>query len=198
MKLITPLLFCLLFSIASNAQHYFTGIASRWSDDLSEWNIYTWTSEQEEAFQAGEEIDPDEVEATGSLRVRWQMRDDWNTWDYNIGEDRGYIRTLFNNRPDQWEVVGFNDEVITIRQLWKGDLREWRITNNTMQLTLKARWGNRLDEWVVREASYGDFRIYTSWEGDPRDWTIVDELNEEVSTSMKMALIFLAVFNGSR
>ncbi len=82
-----------------------------------------------------------------------------------------------------------------MRQLWSNDRREWRVTNNAVTLTFKSRWGNRLDEWIVREESQGNFHVYTRWEGDPRDWVIVDEMEEEVSTSMKMAMIFLAIFN---
>lgn len=197
MKLKLLLLFLFSYSCNLTAQVYFSGIASKWSDDFSEWNIYTVlefeTAEEEEEYYE----DPDNIEPNGELIMRWQMRGDWNTWDYTIGDQRGYVRTLFTDKPDKWEIMGFNDEVITARQIWTGDRREWRLTNNKIQLTFKSRYNHNLEEWIVREQDYGDFHIFTTWEGDPRDWTIFDEMNEEISTPMKMAMIFIAVFNGS-
>lgn len=194
------LLFVLIFtsSFGLQAQVYFSGMASKWSDDFAEWNIYTvleyeTPEEEEEAYE-----NPDDIEPSGEMNMRWQMRNDWNTWDYTIGEERGYIRTLFTDKSDKWEVMGFNDEVITVRQIWAGDRREWRLTNNKIQLTFKSRYNHSLEEWMVRERNHGEFHIYTTWEGDPRDWTIVDEMDETISTPMKMAMIFIAIFNGTQ
>ncbi len=177
------LVFILMIQGALSAQPYLTGVASRWSDDFSEWDFYT---------------EDDEEYASGELRMRWQQRGDWNVWDYQIGEERGYISTVFTDDASRWELVGPNNEVITMRQLWNNDARAWKVTANTVSLTFKSRWGNRRDEWIVRERTRGDFHVYTRWEGDPRDWIIVDELDEELGTSMKVAMVFLALFNTIR
>ena len=79
--------------------------------------------------------------------------------------------------------------------IWSNDFREWRISNNSISLTLKSKYGNTFDEWIVREDNYGHFAMYTNWEGDPREWEIVDELDEDVSLEMKMALVFIASFH---
>ena len=176
-----------------SAQQYFTGIASKWSDELTEWNIYTYP----EVLEGEEEPDLEELEATGELKIRWQNRGDWNSWDYSVGEESGYVRTLFTDDPGKWELMGNQNEVITFRQIWANDNREWRITDNKIQLTFKTRYGNRMDEWIVRGESHGYFRMHTTWEGDPRDWVIIDEMDETISSSMKMALIFIATFVAS-
>ncbi len=176
-------LLLLLSQAPLSAQEYLTGVASRWSDDFSEWDFYT---------------EVDDEYASGELRMRWQQQGDWNTWDYRVGEERGFINTVFSDDISRWELVGPGNEVITMRQLWSNDPREWKVTNNKINLTFKSRWGNRRDEWIVREESHGNFHIYTRWEGDPRDWIIVDEMDEEVSTSMKIAMVFLAIITSTR
>lgn len=192
-RVVFLLFFCCTFTGTLFAQDYFTGVVSKWSDEFTEWDLYTYpeVAEEEEALEA-EELAP-----SGTFIMRWQSRGDWNTWDYTLNDQRGYIRTLFTDDPGKWELVGPQNEVITFRQIWANDHREWRVTDNRSQLTFKTKWGNRMDEWMVRGESHGSFDLYTSWEGDPREWEIVDELDEEISTEMKLAMIFIAVFNSS-
>ncbi len=166
----------LLLPIVANAQ-YVTGIGTKWSDDFTEWTIYTDGEEQE-----------------GELTMRWQMNGDWSQWDYRIGEETGSIETKWKNDFSQWEIRGGN-EIITVRMVWPNDPREWRLTNNTITLTLKSRWSNSINEWRLKNDTYGIFDIYTEWENDPREWNIVDELDEDVSIHMKMALTFLSIFH---
>jgi hypothetical protein len=154
-----------------------TGIASKWSDEFTEWDILT-----------------DDEDVVGELKMRWQLQGDWSEWDYRIEEEIGTIKLKWKNDPTQWEIRGY-DEVVTAKMLWSNDIREWRITNNSISLTLKTRYGNLLDEWRVREDNYGRFEIYTHWEGDPREWDIVDELDEAMSLEMRMALVFISVFH---
>ena len=84
-----------------------------------------------------------------------------------------------------------------MRTAWPGDFNEWRVTDNSIALHLKSRWTNQFDEWLVDDQNRGRFYMYTMIERDPRDWTIEDSFDESVSQSVKMALIFLTVFNGS-
>jgi hypothetical protein len=62
---------------------------------------------------------------------------------------------------------------------------------------LGSRWKNRLDEWLTDDPNRGRFYIYTLRERDPRDWAVEDNLSEEVSEPMKMALIFIAIFHST-
>ena len=156
-----------------------TGIGTRWNDTFSEWIVYT-----------------DEEDREGDLRLRWRLQNDWTEWEYRLGESTGRIKLKWRDNPNEWEIRGTN-KVVTARTLWNNDFREWRITDNARQLTLKTRYGNLSEEWVLRSSNYGHFEMITSWEGDPRDWIIVDELDEQISLPMKMALVFVVVFHSS-
>lgn len=170
----------LLLSTGLSAQ-LFTGVGTKWSDDFIEWNLYT---------------DLDEEAETGEILMRWQMQRDWTEWDFNVDETRGTIRQKWKGDPSQWEINGPN-EIITARMLWKGDIREWRVTNNSITLTLKSRWGNNLNEWQLKGDRYGTFHLVTRWENDPREWEIFDDLDEKISPTMKIALVFLATYHSS-
>ncbi len=155
-----------------------TGIGTRWADEFREWVIL---SEEEEI---------------GDLRMRWQNPNDWSQWDYRIGEVTGTIEQKWKDNPNEWEVRGEN-EIATARTLVRGDFREWRITNNQNQLTIRTRYGNIADEWELRSTSHGNFEMLTVWEGDPREWVIIDELDAEIPLTMRMALIFVVIYNSS-
>ncbi len=171
-------LFLLLsFMVALSCIHAqeLTGIATKWSDSFTEWVIFT-----------------DDEELEGELRLRWLSNNDWSEWEYRVGDASGSIRLKWKPNQNEWEVRGDN-EIVTMRTVWNNDFREWRISADKT-LTLKCRHGNLFDEW---ELDSSDFRIATVWEGDPRDWLIEDRLGDEVSLPVKMAVVFIAVFNST-
>ena len=168
----------LIFSCHLQAQ-IITGISTKWSDEFSEWTIWT-----------------DDEEIEGELTRRWQMRDDWTEWDYRIGEEVGSIRQKRKGDPTHWEIRGY-DDIVTAKMAWRDDIRTWKITNNSKYITLTTRYGNMLDEWILRDETNGIFHMYTELEQDPRDWIIVDKLDEDISFTMKVALMFIACYHGS-
>lgn len=172
------LLFCLPTTTLS--AQYLSGIATRWNDDFSEWLIFPENEEEEEGY----------------LRMRWQSQRDWTVWEYRLGEETGAIKLKWKQDPNQWEIRG-NNQIVTARSLWNNNFLEWRISTRSEQFTLKCRYGNVIDEWEIRDSKSGAFRLYTNWEGDPREWTIEDDLNESVSLTTKMAIIFLVVYHSS-
>lgn len=175
-KKIGLLLLGLVFPTIFYAQ-IITGLATKWSDEFTEWTIFT-----------------DDEELEGELVMRWQLQGDFSEWDYRIGDEAGSIKLKWKDNPSEWEIRGY-DDIVTARMIWSNDFREWRISNNTINLRLKSKYGNTFDEWSIREDDYGDFVIYTSWQGDPREWEIIDELDEDISLEMKMALIFISTFH---
>lgn len=177
MKIILSLSF-LLFSLIAQAQ-FITGIGTKWDDEFTEWRIYT-----------------DDEDLEGEITMRWQMQLDWTEWDYHIGDESGSIKMKWKGNPDQWEISGPN-ELITARTVWKGDSSEWRITNNSQTITLKSRWSNNFNEWSLKYDKYGDFNLITNWENDPREWNIEDDLDEEISVHMKIAILFIVTFHSS-
>ena len=168
----------LSFPIISTAQ-YITGIGTRWSDAFTDWIIYT-----------------DDQELEGNITLRYQLSGNWAEWDYRLGEESGSIKMKFRDNPSQWELRGGN-EIITIHMVWPNDIREWRLTNNSTTITLKSRWGNNLNEWQLKDDKKGQFYIVANWENDPREWNVWDELDEDISIHMKIALIFIATFHSS-
>lgn len=168
----------LLVPFTGSAQ-YITGIGTRWNDAFTEWIIYT-----------------DDPSLEGELTMRWKLNLDWTEWDYRLGEEAGSIKMKFKGNPSQWELRGGN-EIITIFMVWPNDVREWRLTDNSITLTLKSRWGNNLNEWQLSTEKYGRFDIVSNYENDPREWNVWDELDEEISIHMKIALLFIATFHSS-
>lgn len=177
LKLGLFIVFILLFTVLP--AQYITGIGTKWSDEFTEWIIYTVDEETE-----------------GEIFMRWQMQSDWTEWDYNIGEESGNIRLKWKDDPNHWEISG-NNELITARTLWKDDLSEWRITNNSQTITLQRKWNNNFNEWQLKQSRYGEFDVFTNWEGDPREWIVRDELDDTISIHMKVAILFLVSFHSS-
>jgi hypothetical protein len=194
----------LCFAAATQAQTL-SSVSTRWSDSFVEWEIYAFlpqdTSQTDSLEVEGGEEEDSEVakeEFYGELKLRWlNVRDDFSEWDYQLGDERGTIKQKWKDDIFQWELRNYDGNVVTMRTSWPGDFTEWRVTDNSISLNLKSKWKNQFDEWLVEDSARGNFYLYTYTIGDPRDWAIVDSLNEEVSQSMKMALIFLTVFCAS-
>lgn len=198
----STVLFFFLYCAAAPAQSlHFSGVSSRWSDSFVEWELYAVDPADTTAAAPAEETEePPEPEefVAGELKLRWlNVRDDWSEWDFLYEETRGTIRQKWKDDPNQWELRTYNGDIVTMRTAWPGDLKEWRVTDNSMALTLRSQWTNQLDEWLVDDRNRGRFYLYTYRERDPRDWVIEDNLTDEVSPAMKMAFIFLTVFHGS-
>jgi len=166
-------------------------ISTRWQDSFAAWEIYA--TQRVPDLEEGEE--PSE-ELYGDLKLRWlNIRDDWSEWDFELGGNRGTIRQKWKDDLQQWELRTYSGVIVTMRTAWNGDFRQWRVSDNTISLMLKSKWTNQLDQWLVDDSNYGQFYLYTLRSQDPRDWAIEDKLAYEVSEEMKLAMIFLVVFN---
>mgnify|MGYP000905384457 CR=1 FL=1 len=173
-------------------------VSTRWSDSFVEWEIYATMPQDTIGADPEEDAEAPDEELYGELKLRWlNLRDDFSEWDYEIGGDRGTIRQKWKDDPSQWELRSYNGDVISMRTAWPNDFNEWRVTDNSISINLRSRWTNQFDEWLVDDPTRGTFYLYTQIQRDPRDWIIEDALDESVSVPMKMALIFLTVFNGS-
>lgn len=156
-----------------------THVATKWDDSFKEWILYDA-----------------EKEVEGHLEMRWILNNDWGKWDYRLGEESGMIDMKWRESPEEWDIKGF-DEIVYARTVWPGDLGTWRIKGEELTITFESRYTFRKDEWRIKTDRYGEFVIYTEFEGDPRDWVIYDDLSSEITFTMKMAMIFLAIYNGS-
>ena len=164
------------FPITTMAQSIF-GVGTKWSDNLSEWELF------------GES---DEI--IGELKARWPRQESWTEWDYRLGEISGQIKQKWSNDPNEWEIRGQN-QIITARTIWKNDFREWRVSDNQIQISIKCRYGNSIDEWELKTSTYGSLTIRTRWQGDPREWDVYDDTDQAISLPMRMALVFIVLYN---
>lgn len=154
------------------------GLGTRWSDSFREWDVHT--------------VDEQKI---GSLELRWRLSDDWTQWEFRLGDTTAQIRQKWADDPNLWEVRCLG-EVVTARTVFANDFRQWRLSDGTHRIRWQSRYGNIRDEWLIREAEeHGSFNVHTYWEGDPRDWVVENGLDPEVSYAMRVALIFIAVFN---
>ena len=181
MKKTTILLFFFVLPYFCSAQ-WLTGLTTKWSDSFVEWALFAETD--------------DEEEIEGELQLRWLSQNDWTEWTYEIGDETGTIKQTFKNRTGQWDIRGFG-ETITARTCWNNDFSEWRVTDNTTAFIFKSRWRNNINEWYLNGETHGNFAIRTASDNDPRDWQIYDDLDEEISLPMKMAMVFIAIYHSS-
>lgn len=167
-------------------------VISRWDDEFTEWDIYTLEGEQTVYEEDGEEHI--EVEPSGQLTMRWQADMNWLEWDFMIDDVVGSIKQLWKDDPTQWE-LRIGNEVVTCRAPWRDDVSEWRITNNKKTLTWRSKYRGNFNEWQLRGDNYGSFVLHTAFMNDPRDWRVIDDLDEDIPLSMKMAMTFLAIYH---
>lgn len=191
-RTITGVILSLCFLAHSAAQSpVMTTISSRWQDSFVEWEIYA--GDPKAALENDEEM---KEEYYGEMKLRWlNVRDDWSEWDYDLGGQRGTIRQKWKDDPQQWELRGYSGVIVTMRTAWNGDYREWRVSDNTVTLNIKSKWSNQLDEWIAEDDAHGKLYLYTLRSHDPRDWAIEDHLDPDIPEEMKLAMIFLVIYN---
>ncbi len=171
------LILIILFLFYETDAQILTGASAKFNDSFVEWDILT---------------DDDNTE--GSLTMTWQRPDDWTQWSYRVGEKTGTIKTKWLKDPSLWELRGEN-KIISMQQVWSNDPRFWRVTDNSVSLELKSRFGLNFQEWTLDEGKRGKMTIFMEYSNDPRDWVIEDEMDESIPFPMKMAVIFLVIFN---
>ena len=172
------LVFLLFFAAHNLTAQVLTNFNTRYNDAFVDWEIFT------------DSLD----DHTGNLTMTWQNPDDWSQWTYRIGEQSGSIKTKWARDFESWEVRGDN-KIVSVQTIFRGDVRQWRITDNNFSLELTCRDGLRCDEWSVDDAKRGQIQIFTNLRGDPRNWNVDDQLDPSVSLPMKMALVFIAILN---
>ncbi|MDX1408645.1 MAG: hypothetical protein R3330_10945 [Saprospiraceae bacterium] len=155
------------------------GVGTRWSDSFREWEFHT-----EDEYR------------TGTLEMRWRLRDDWTEWDFRMGDTTASMRLKWGDDPNLWEIRSLGTTV-TARTMWTNDFRQWRLDDGTHRIVWKSKYGNQLEEWEVRDTEYGYCSVYTYWEGDPREWVVYDELDEDISYAMRLAMIFLTLLHST-
>ncbi len=151
------------------------GIGTRYNDSFREWTITT-----------------DQEEVEGELRMRWTFRNDWTEWDVRIGDLVATVEQKWKDDPGFWE-IRCDGVTVNARTAWPGDNTRWKLSDGKHQFNWYTRYDNKRDEWMTEDLPGGFFQVYTYWEGDPREWVIADELQDDVSQAMRIAMVFLAI-----
>ena len=195
-----PFALFLCLAISAKSQSSLSTLSSRWSDSFVEWDLYCLAPKDSLASDSTfiddqkEDKEEFEEEICGKMVLRWLHREDFTEWDWEWGEETGSIRQKWRDDPTQWEVRSYEGDIVTMRVIWPNDPTRWTITDNEHSFTLQSKYTSQVDEWLVNDRNYGRFYTYTLREGDPRDWAIEDDMSEEISTSMRMAFLFIATF----
>lgn len=165
----------LVLSIAefSSAQNV-TAVVARFGDSFREWVVYT--------------SDPD---VRGELRMRWSMQDDWTVWDMQYGDVNATIEQKMDEDPGFW-IIRCNGKTVNAKVTWRGEFTRWKLNDGETQLNWRAKYANQRDEWEL-DTKDPQFYMFSQWRGDPREWVIVDELPDDTSDAMRVAMIFLAI-----
>jgi hypothetical protein len=172
-------LFFVGMSLLVRGQEFLSSFHTYWDDSFSEWVVLA-----------------DDGEITGTLEMKWKLRNDWTQWIVEIGDYSGQVKIKWNNDPGLWE-MNVNGNLIEIRTVWPRDYSEWKIKGDGIELRLKSKYRNILEEWTCDHKEYGYMDMFTTREGDVRDWEIEDRLSETVSFEMKLALAFIAIYHAT-
>lgn len=172
-----------LASFSLRAQVFPYALATEYNDSFRSWLVYAME---------------DETEVEGTLKIRWDARNDFTEWDYRVGEHFGEIKQKWRNNPNEWELRGDN-RIVRMQTVFPDDPSQWRITVDGYRVTLRPRFGNRADEWELRDGgkTYGPFQMYVAYAGDPREWEITDDMDADLPFELRMALAFLVVYNST-
>jgi len=168
-------LFILIFCTHTLSAQKPIGIGTKYNNSFREWVIAT-----------------NNEDVKGELRMRWSFGDDWTAWDFDIGEYHGTIDQKWKDEPDLWEIK-CNGIIATARTAWPGEFYRWKLNDGKQQYNWYTRYASEPTEWVIDEGKNGFFQVYTYFENDAREWVIKDELSDDVSMAMRMALVFIAL-----
>lgn len=151
------------------------GLGTRYDDSFKEWVIRT---------------DDDDIE--GELRMRWAFRNDWTQWDFRIGDVIGTVEQKWKDDPNLWE-IRCGDYTVNARTTWPNVFNRWKLNDGKNQFNWGTKYANQHDEWMTDSGQNDLFKVNAYWTDDPRDWVVTDNLPEDVSNAMKLAMIFIAI-----
>ena len=124
--------------------------------------------------------------------MRWEFRDDWTEWDLHIGELTATIEQKWKDDPNLWE-IRCDGVVVNAKTVWPGEFNRWKLNDGQHQFNWGTEFFNQRDHWQSNNGGKESFEVYTYWEGDPREWVVDDHLPDDVSSAMKIAMVFLAL-----
>lgn len=132
-------------------------------------------------------------------RLFTTKKSDKNNWEYIIGYCTGEISTLNTGDFSSFELKS-GEKVVQMKYGESNSWNTWTISDAHHSIDLGASiqdGSENWNEWMV-QSEFGSLKMKTSYTiGDNlwKEWEIRDELH--VSTELKMAAIFLVIFNSA-
>lgn len=145
-------------------------ISSKWSDSFREW-----------LFLDNEE---DEI---GFLRLKWELKNDFYEWTFELNDLRGDIKTKWRDDPSLWEMY-VDGDLLNARPVFPGDYSRWKISYDNAYYTLSHDYGLN---WSV---DGHDYKITSTYNGDPRDWSLQGDYGT-LEKPLEIFVIFLSIYN---
>jgi hypothetical protein len=166
---------CILSLLQGGASQKIIGAETRYNNSFREWILLT-----------------DDEEIEGELRMRWTFSDNWSEWDMRVGDVVASIEQKWKDDPNLW-VIRCDGITVNAKTAWTGEFNRWKLSDGKHQINWQSKYANVKDEWEVDSHEDYFFQANTNWEGDPRAWRFADEMPEDVSAAMKMAMVFLTL-----
>jgi hypothetical protein len=96
--------------------------------------------------------------------MRTYTSEDWDYWQYDMGDTTGWLRTYTSEDWDYWQ---FNLHGISgsIRTYTSEDWDNWQLTTSGRTISIRTYTSNDWDYWEIKETSsgfYAKMRTYTS------------------------------------
>ncbi len=152
------------------------GMTSQWNNSYTSWNIH--------------DEDEDNI---GTLELNGLQSNDWSFWQYTLNGASGFIRPTVTGNSNRWDLRGEN-KIITISTTWNNHFDDWLITENNISLKLRKETNSNGFLWIIEDKKLGNFSMQTRNSRFPTDWNMLDELDEKITVSMKIAILFAVIF----
>lgn len=172
--------FLLFLTISAEGQMQFLEAYSFWDDRVDEWVIPYYSIKKNEDLEL-------------RLKPKWAFQKKWDEWVFEFEDKRGEIKTTWKGRDDLWE-LRLGNEQLSIQLKWQGDPNEWVIEEDRKKYTIKTAYRNTANAWYYKDGNH-EFGIYTTNRNDPRDWIIEDQTYDKISSNVRIAMIFIVLYN---
>jgi len=95
---------------------------------------------------------------TSSFKLRTNTSEDWDNWQFYLGDTTVTVRTSTSEDWDNWD-FSFNWDDGDIRTNTSEDWDYWRLTASGVDLRIQTSTSNDWDNWDIKD-------VYSSWHAD--------------------------------
>lgn len=152
-----------------------TGAFTKFTNTFREWTIVT-----------------EDEDLRGELRLKWIHTNDWTAWDFTLGDTFATIEQKWTEDPNLW-IIRCNGVTVNAKTAWSNEFLRWKLSDGKNQFNWESKYSNQRDEWELETRKDETYAMETYWEGNPTEWIIEDNLPEDVSMAMRVAMVFLTL-----